>query len=636
MKKITRLFVSAVFILGTNKIQAQATACPDVDAGPDVTVCGGCTTLNATIQGTVATNTYTGSVIPYNPYSFNTGIPILIGIDDEWSDTIQLPFCFEFFGNTYTKCVIGSNGVISFDINNALQYNTWPINGPMPSNLDPYMLNCIMGPWHDIDPSVGGQMYYELLGTAPCRTLVVSWYQVPMFDCNNLINTQQTVLYETTNVIDIFLQNKPVCTTWNGAAAIEGLNDPTGTIGYIAPGRNFPTQWTAANDGYRFTPSGTPNYSFTWLQNGNPIGTTPSIQACPTVTTTYVAQVINQTCNGPLTVYDTVVVTLGNGNVTVNATAGSPSCSPNTGSATATPTGTGPYSYVWTPGGQTNQTATGLAPGTYTVIVTDLSNGCQATDTVLITSGVPVNLTSNGTNTICAGTQAFVTASATGGTPGYTYSWVPGNASGSGVWVSPTTTTTYTVYVTDAAGCTNSSTGVVITVMPSPNGNYTTNPTITTPNTSITFTDISTVTTGSIVSWLWYFGDATTSNQQNPSHSYALPGTYNVCLVVTSTNSCTDSVCYDYFVEPVDIEVPNIITPNGDGKNDLLVFRNLQYYDNCDLKIYNRWGNIIYDDADYKNNWGAPNVSDGVYYFVLVIPDFKEPKTGFVHVMHGK
>jgi len=636
MKFFYALFISALFVFGTNKINAQATPCPSVNAGPDVTVCGGCTTLNATIQGTVTTNTYTGSVISYNPYSYNTGTPILIGIDDVWSGIINLPFCFEFFGNTYTQCVIGSNGVISFDLANANQYNTWPIGAPMPSTADPDMLNCIMGPWHDIDPAVGGQVYYELLGTAPCRTLVVSWYQVPMFQCNNLINTQQTVLYETTNVIDIFLQNKPVCNTWNAGAAIEGLNDPTGTIGYIVPGRNFPTVWTAANDGYRFSPSGTPNYTFTWFQGINPIGTTPSIQVCPTVTTTYVAQVINQTCNGPITVYDTIVVTVGVGNVTVNAVAGAPSCSPNTGSATATATGTGPFTYSWIPSGQTNQTATGLAAGTYTVIVTDLSNGCQATDTVLITSGVPVNLTSSGTNTICAGETTFVTASATGGTPGYTYSWVPSNASGSGVWVSPTTTTTYTVYVTDAGGCTNSSTGVVITVMPSPVGNFSTNPPTTTPGNNITFTDNSTVTTGTIVAWMWYFGDGNTSTLQNPLHSYTAPGSYNVCLVVTSTNGCIDSICTDYFVEPVDIEVPNIITPNGDGKNDLLVFQNLQYYSNCDLKIFNRWGSIIYEDTDYKNDWSAPKVSDGVYYFVLVAPDLAEPKTGFVHVMHGK
>lgn len=615
---------------------SQTNGCPSVYAGPDVTVCGGCTTLNATVQGTVATTSYTISSISYSPYSFNSGTPVLIGVDDEWSDTIQLPFCFEFFGNTYTKCVLGSNGIVSFDINNAWQYNTWPITVAMPSANDPDMLNCIMGPWHDIDPSVGGQMYYDLIGTAPCRKLVVSWDQVPMFQCNNLIATQQIVLYETTNVIDIFIQNKPICNTWNAGAAIEGLNDPSGTIGYIVPGRNFPSVWTAANDAYRFSPSGTPNYTFTWLQNGNPIGTNPSIQVCPTITTTYVTQLVNQSCSGPITIYDTIVVTVGNGNVTVNAIAGNPSCSPNTGTATATPTGTGPFSYSWAPGGQTGQNATGLSPGTYTVFVTDQSNGCQASDTVVIVAGVPVSLTSAGTNTICEGSSAFVTATASGGTPGYTYSWAPGGATGSGAWVSPTSTTTYTVYVTDAAGCTNSSTGVVITVSPSPVGNYTSNPPTTTPSNNIAFTDASTVTTGTIVSWLWYFGDGNTSTQQNPVHSYTSPGMYNVCLVVTSSNGCTDSICSDYFVEPVDIEIPNIITPNGDGKNDLLVFQNLQYYTNCNLRIYNRWGNIVYDNPDYKNDWAAPGVSDGVYYFVLVVPDLPEPKAGFVHVMHGK
>ncbi|MEW6469552.1 MAG: gliding motility-associated C-terminal domain-containing protein [Bacteroidota bacterium] len=634
MKKNLAFLLSV--LMGGTFANAQSPACPDVNGGPDVTVCGGCTTLNATVQGTVGTSSYTVSSIPYNPFSYTSGTPILIGIDDIWSDTITLPFCFEFFGNTYTKCVIGSNGVISFDINNANQYNTWPIANAVPSTNPPDLLNSIMGPWHDIDPSVGGSIYWQVLGTAPCRTLVVSWTQVPMFSCNNLINTQQTVLYETTNVIDVFIQNKPVCSSWNAGAAIEGIQNATGTVAYVVPGRNFPSVWTATNDAWRFTPSGASNYTLTWFQGTTPIGSNPSVQVCPTATTTYVVQVVNQTCSGPLTVSDTVVVTVGSGNVSVNASAGAPSCSPNSGSAVATATGTGPFSYSWSPGGQTTQTATGLAPGTYTVIVVDQSNGCMATDTVLITSGVPVNLTSSGTNTICAGEQAFVTASASGGTPGYTYSWAPGGFTGSGVLVSPSATTTYTVYVTDAAGCTSSSTGVVITVNPSPNSLFGSNPSSSSPNINVAFTDNSTVTTGSIVSWMWYFGDGATSTLQNPSHSYADPGTYTVCLVVTSSNGCADSTCSDYFVAPVDILVPNVITPNGDGKNDLLVFQNLLFYENCYLQIYNRWGALIYEDVNYRNTWNAANVSDGTYYFVLSVPGLNEPRKGYVQVLRGK
>jgi hypothetical protein len=108
-----------------------------------------------------------------------------------------------------TVCI----GCIGFNIVNANQYNTWPINADIPSLTPADMLNTIMGPWHDVDPSVTSDtvQYYDLQGTAPCRRLVVSWYHVPMFQCNNIIATHQIVLYETTNIIEVYIEEKPLC-----------------------------------------------------------------------------------------------------------------------------------------------------------------------------------------------------------------------------------------------------------------------------------------------------------------------------------------------------------------------------------------------------------------------------------------
>ena len=75
------------------------------------------------------------------------------------------------------------------------------------------------------------------------------------------------------------------------------------------------------------------------------------------------------------------------GNLTLNSTANG-SCTPNSGTATTTPSGgTGPYSYVWQPGGQTTQTITGLAPGSYTVTVTDATGCAIGSDTVVVPQG---------------------------------------------------------------------------------------------------------------------------------------------------------------------------------------------------------------------------------------------------------
>src|SRR5574337_523018 len=101
------LLLQLIFV---RTIYGQASACPAVNAGPDQTVCPvQCTNLTATVEGSVGTSTYAVQSIPYNPYPYTGGNSVLINIDDTWSSTISMPFCFEFFGNTYNQLVIGSN-----------------------------------------------------------------------------------------------------------------------------------------------------------------------------------------------------------------------------------------------------------------------------------------------------------------------------------------------------------------------------------------------------------------------------------------------------------------------------------------------------------------------------------------------
>ena len=109
----------------------------------------------------------------------------------------------------------------------------------------------------------------------------------------------------------------------------------------------------------------------------------------------------------------------------------------------------------------------------------------------------------------------------------------------------------------------------------------------------------------------------------------------NVCLWVTS-GVCADSICKIYIVEPIGVGSPNIITPNGDKKNDSLAFTNLEFYPGSSLKIYNRWGNMVYESSDYKNDWQGGEHSDGTYYYVLVMPGVDVPKTGYFEILRKK
>jgi gliding motility-associated-like protein len=137
-------------------------------------------------------------------------------------------------------------------------------------------------------------------------------------------------------------------------------------------------------------------------------------------------------------------------------------CSGPIGSIALTVTGNSSfYSYTWnTNPVQTGATASGLAPGSYTCTITD-GYGCQAThtETVLLNNNAVMTATAT-PSAICPGTNVQLTA--TGGVL-TSFTWTPGNLNGPSVNVSPTTTTTYTVTASNAAGC-SATADVIVTV----------------------------------------------------------------------------------------------------------------------------------------------------------------------------
>jgi gliding motility-associated-like protein len=638
-----RVLLILSFFALFQKGNSQVTACPSVNAGPDQSICSGCVTLNATVTGTLATNTYSVAAIPYNPYPFNQGTQVLVNIDDIWSANIPMPFCFEFYGQTYNALVIGSNALISFDVAQANQYCQWPIGNPIPSTQNPR--NSIMAPWHDIDPSVGSgsNIRYNTYGTAPCRQFVITWANVPMFSCNSMIATSQLVLHETTNMIDVFITNKPLCANWNGGAAIEGIHNQNQTLAVVVPGRNFPTQWTATNDGYRFSPTGATNFTFAWFDlAGNNLGNTPTLQVCPTTTTTYVAQVVNSSCAGPINLTDSVtVVFMGSSSVPVSGTPSS--CTQNDGTATATPPpGPGPYTYSWAPGGQTSQTATGLAPGTYTVTITGPGN-CTATGTVTIVSqGNAVAVFSTTSDTTGCGPVCVVFDNTSANAVSCTWNFGDGGSSTS---CNPTYcytvpgTYSVTLSVTDNNGCTSSTIHpAMVTVYPTPQAGFTSSPQpATTENPQIFFTN----TSSGGNTYLWEFGDPqnSTSSSQNPNFTYPdSAGTYLVTLIVTNSYGCTDTITQLIYIEgEFSFWSPNSFTPNGDGLNDVFLPKGIGFEDGSFvLWIFDRWGNQIFESRDMNVGWdgranGGKKIAQiDTYVWKVVVNDFAGKKHEFV------
>ena len=81
------------------------------------------------------------------------------------------------------------------------------------------------------------------------------------------------------------------------------------------------------------------------------------------------------------------------------------------------------------------------------------------------------------------------------------------------------------------------------------------------------------------------------------------------------------------------IKIPNVFTPNGDQLNETFKIENLP--PNSLLTVYSRWGNVVYSNTNYANNWDGEMNSDGVYYYILQLPS-GETKKGTVTILRGE
>ncbi|MDN3581057.1 gliding motility-associated C-terminal domain-containing protein [Mucilaginibacter flavus] len=86
-------------------------------------------------------------------------------------------------------------------------------------------------------------------------------------------------------------------------------------------------------------------------------------------------------------------------------------------------------------------------------------------------------------------------------------------------------------------------------------------------------------------------------------------------FLYTNVNGCADTIVLK--VISADLQIPNIITPNNDGKNDVFKIVGLESYPGSQLLIFNRWGNEVYRADNYKNDWNGSGLAEATYYYIL-------------------
>lgn len=285
--------------------------------------------------------------------------------------------------------------------------------------------------------------------------------------------------------------------------------------------------------------------------------------------------------------------------------------------------------YLWSPNGETTQSITVTAGGSYSVTTTNIL-GCEATsDAEVIEERPAPTVVASDDISICIGDTAMLSATGNG-----SFMWSTGE-SGIPIFVAPTETTTYSVVVS-SPGCEITATDEVTVIVNDPpyaafgyGDTYLGEP--------IFFSDSS--EPGNIISWDWEFGNGYTSTDQNASHTYTQAGDYTVLLTVTDENGCTDTATALLNVERFFI-ITNVLTPNGDGINDWVWIRN-SAADIMESTIYDRWGHVVWEGFGKDQRWdgrtsAGVKVESGTFYYVIKMDEGEGPMedlTGYITVI---
>jgi len=255
----------------------------------------------------------------------------------------------------------------------------------------------------------------------------------------------------------------------------------------------------------------------------------------------------------------------------------------------------------------TQPTHTYLQAGTYTVSldIKDAVTGCLDTlNKKMFVNPIPHAL-ATGKDT-CLGIPVQLTSSG-----GLTYSWNPSIALTStsipNPIATPSVTTTYTVTVTDANGCKDDTTALVLVIQPIPSVIFDTSIVIG-QSVHLNFN----VSPVSNYNFVWSPTDSLSCKTcSNPTADPLVNTTYT--LTVSDKKGCFNSTStYEVIILPeASLDVPTAFTPNGDGENDIVFARGWGIKRLLEFSIYNRWGELVFRTDDINVGW------DGYYKGVL-------------------
>jgi gliding motility-associated-like protein len=561
-KTLTGLGPGTYTVTVTDNIGCQASNSITITAPPPLSVTGNAidATCNGINNGSISVNV-SGGTPPYN-YSWNNGST----------------------SNSISGLSPGTYIVTISDSLNCTISDTFTVNTPQAINIsfNGYNISCFGGNDGSIQAIVnGGTPPYNYSWsngqtTDSISNLTAGTYILTVTDNNNCSSVDSITLTEPTQLSASITVSNLLCYNDNSGSAIVNISGGTGPYNIM---------WNTGSTSVNLNGLSAGLY-YVNITDNNGCTTSDTITLTQPTILNDTFSVSNVLCNGDASGY-----------IQLYPIGGTP-----------------PYTFSWN-NGSTSQNLSGLVAGSYIVTITD-NNGCTKSDTITIIEPAPIS-TSYSTSPTCKDSCfGQIQLSYTGGVSPYQVIWETGDTNVN--FIDSLCEGNYNFLLTDANGCSVFD-SVSIGLLSQINAYFVFSPDSEFAPVQVSFTDSS---TGTIIGWLWDFGNNTTSTSQNPNVTYNEDGTYTVTLIVKDSLGCADSYTVELTVlPPTTIIIPNVFTPNNDGVNDIFTIKS-SFIKKVNGLIYNRWGQLLYEWHNANGYWdgrtsAGKEVPEGTYYYII-------------------
>jgi gliding motility-associated-like protein len=272
------------------------------------------------------------------------------------------------------------------------------------------------------------------------------------------------------------------------------------------------------------------------------------------------------------------------------------------------------YEYVWSNGFEGNPIIIDQA-GTYFVDAT--FGNCFGSDTLVVGEANDViSLSFEVSPTICGDSNGSLVITEVIGSGG-PYTFDIGGAPQTDSTFAGLNSGTYTLTATSPDGCIFTENFTIESILLVEAG-FIADPTMGLAPLQVNLTDISTNASN-----FYYLVDGVVV-PYTESIVFDEAGTYILSQLAWNNDFfCNDTFSVEIIVEPlIDLLIPNILTPNSDGRNDVFTVQ-MEGIISISIEVYNRWGNLVHsternaEDLEFLDLWNPEDVSEGVYFFLI-------------------